>query len=110
VAEEGQVIWHVEVQQEALTLTRPPQHQHITPTCTPIASRFAVGERVYICNEVKQRKGQPLVSQKDRRAMVTRINVDNPSKIFIVTDNNFHTWRLQHHLKHLSTPGGLPTR
>jgi len=110
VAEEGQVIRRIEVQQEALMPTHLPQHQHVTPTRTLIVSRFAVGERVYISNEVKQRKGQPPVSQKDRRATVTRIDPENPCKIFIITDNNFHTWRLDHHLKHLSTPGGLPTR
>jgi len=110
VAEEGQVIRRIEAQQEALTPTRPSQYQHITPTRTPFVSKFAVGERVYIDNEVKQRRGQPPVSQKDRRATVTKIDPENPCKIFIVTDNNFHTWRLQHHLKHLSSPGGLPTR
>ncbi len=57
VAEEGQVIRRIEVQQEALMPTRPPQHQHVTPTRTLIVSRFVVGERVYISNEVKQKKG-----------------------------------------------------
>jgi len=66
-----------------------------------VIGRFAKGDHVYISNEEKQRKGYPPVSEADRQAMVTCIDCTNPNKVFITTDNKFHTWRLAHHLKQL---------
>jgi len=102
IAEEGQVIRQIEAEKNQLTPTRGTPHA--TPTRGPVTSvigRFAKGDRVYISNEVKQRKGQPPVSEADRRATVSRIDDNNPNKVWIVTDNDFYTWRLAHHLKRL---------
>jgi len=66
-----------------------------------VIGRFAKGDCIYISNEVKQRKGYLPFSEADRQAMVMHIDCTNPNKVFLTTDNKFHTWTLAHHLKQL---------
>jgi len=104
IVEEGQVIRQIEAEQDQLTPARSTSTPHATPTRGPVTSvfgRFAKGDHVYISNKVKQRKGHLPVSEVDRRATVSCIDSNNPNKVWIITDNDFYTWRLAHHFKRL---------
>jgi len=93
MAQEGQVICHIETWREQQVL--PPAPQQPLAADTICAAIFEPGDCIYICNKVRRRRGHPLVNKDDQRSAVTLVEGD---KVSITTDKGFATWRLSKHL------------
>ena len=62
-------------------------------------SDFEVGERVRISTTPNSRLHGTAATERDRTATVTRVT---PSRIYIRTDNGFHTWRARGNVTRLT--------
>ena len=65
-------------------------------------SDFEVGDRVGISTTRNSRPHGTAATQRDYTATVTRVT---PSRVYVRTDNGFHTWRARANV----TPLPLPT-
>jgi phage-related minor tail protein len=75
-------------QQEILTELRQEVLQEAEETSP--SRDYEAGERVHITTTSNSRPHGTAATERDRTATVTRVT---PSRIYVRTDNGFHTWR-----------------